>query len=167
MGHVVVGVVEVNAQIFSAQCEPSLSQTHLCMMLCVPTRFLWILCGDHISVHSLLLVRKNYRHVQYCSWCCVGKCANILSAMRTNSILNSSMNDPLCPNKCFMNSLRRSFFCSLIAISYKELHHTPWMGHVVVGVMEVGVHKFSPQCEPTVSQIHLCILFHFLTSVFQ
>ena len=40
MGHVIVGVVEVNAQIFSAQCEPSLSQTHLCMMLCVQTRFL-------------------------------------------------------------------------------------------------------------------------------
>ena len=160
-------MVEVNAQIFSAQCEPSLSQTHLCIMLCVSTRFLWILCGDHISVHSLLLVRKNYRLVQCCSWYCAGKCANILSAMRTNTILNSSMHDPLCPNKCFMNSLRRSYFFSLIAISYKELHHTPWMGHVVVGVMEVDEPIFSPQCEPTLSQTHLCMLFHVLTSVFQ
>ena len=40
MGHVVVGVVEVDALLFSPQCEPDLSQTHLCMILCVPTSIL-------------------------------------------------------------------------------------------------------------------------------
>ena len=36
-----------------------------------------------------------------------------------------------------MNSLQRSFFCSLIAIKYIELH-TPVMGPVVLGVVEEG-----------------------------
>ena len=35
-----------------------------------------------------------------------------------------------------MNSFCRSLFCSLIAIAYIEVH-TPFMGHVVVGVTEV------------------------------
>ena len=37
MGHVLVGVVEVDGPVFSLQCEPALSQIHLCMILCVPT----------------------------------------------------------------------------------------------------------------------------------
>ena len=57
MGNVLVGVVEeVDAQLFSPQCEQTLSQKHLCMIIRVPTSALRILCGDHFSVHSLLLV---------------------------------------------------------------------------------------------------------------
>ena len=37
LGHVVVGVVEVDAPLFSPQCEPALSQTNLYMILRVPT----------------------------------------------------------------------------------------------------------------------------------
>ena len=59
--------------------------------------------------------------------------------------------DPPCPNKCLMNSAPRSFFCSLIAISYKELLHTPVMEYVIVGVVEVNAPIFSPQLEPTLS----------------
>ena len=62
-----------------------------------------------------------------------------------------------------MNSLRRSFFCSLIAFSYTELH-TPLMGHVVVGVEMLDAPLFSTQCEPTLSQTHLCMIHHVPTS---
>ena len=72
----------------------------------------------------------------YCSWCGVGECAMILTTMRTSSISNKSVYDPPCLNTCFMNSFWRSFVCSLIAITYIELH-TPLMGHVLVGVVEV------------------------------
>ena len=57
-----------------------------------------------------------------------------------------------------MNSAPRSFFCSLIAISYKELLHTPVMGHVIVGVVEVDAQLFSQQSAPAVSQTHLCMI---------
>ena len=40
--------------------------------------------------------------------------------------------------------------------SYIELH-TPLMGHGVVGVVEVDVSLFSPQCELALSQRNLCI----------
>ena len=44
------------------------------------------------------------------------------------SISNKSVYGSLCPHKRLMNSLRRSFFCSFIVISYIELHN-PLMGH--------------------------------------
>ena len=50
------GVVEVDAPLFSPKCESALSQTNLCMILCVPTSVLWIPYGDHLSVHLLPLV---------------------------------------------------------------------------------------------------------------
>ena len=57
-------------------------------------------------------------------------------------------------------------FCSLIAaISYKELLHTPVMGHVIVGVVEVDAQLFSQQCAPAVSQTHLCMILCVPTSV--
>ena len=62
-----------------------------------------------------------------------------------------------------MNSLRRSFFCSLIVISYIELQ-TPLMGHVVVGVVEADVQLFSLQCEPAQSQTNLCMILRVPTS---
>ena len=43
MEYVIVGVVEVDAQLFSQQYAPAVSQTHLCMILCVPTSVLRIL----------------------------------------------------------------------------------------------------------------------------
>ena len=73
--------------------------------------------------------------------------------------LNTSVYDPPCPNKCFMNSLRRSFFYLFIAISYIELHIT-LMGHGVVGVEEVDVALFPPYFEPALSQTHLCMIHH-------
>ena len=62
-----------------------------------------------------------------------------------------------------MISFRRSFFCSCIADSYIELH-TSVMGHVVVGVVGVDAQLFSLQCEPALSQTHLCMFHHILTS---
>ena len=35
-----------------------------------------------------------------------------------------------------------AFFCSLIAITYRELH-TPLMGHVIVGVVEEDASLFA------------------------
>ena len=96
MGHVVVGVVEVDAPLFSPQCEPALSQTNLCMILRVPTSALLILYGDYFSVHSL-------------------------------------------------------------EISYIELY-TCSMGHGVFGVEEIDAPLFSLQCEPALSQTHLCMI---------
>ena len=54
-------------------------------------------------------------------------------------------------------------FCSCIAISYIELH-TPLIGHVVVGVVEVDVPLFSPQCEPALSQTKLYTLYYVTTT---
>ena len=62
-----------------------------------------------------------------------------------------------------MNSLQRSFLCSLIAIRYIELH-TSLMGHVNVVVMEVDAPLFSLQCEPALSQTNLCTILRVPTS---
>ena len=40
MGHVVVGVGEVDGPLFSLQCEQAESQKNLCMILRVPTNAL-------------------------------------------------------------------------------------------------------------------------------
>ena len=61
-----------------------------------------------------------------------------------------------------MNSLQKLFFCSLIAISYIELH-IPLMGHVVVGVVEGDVPLFSPHCEPALSGTNLRMILRFQT----
>ena len=37
MGHGIYGVEEVDAPLFSPQCEPAISKMHLCMILRVPT----------------------------------------------------------------------------------------------------------------------------------
>ena len=62
-----------------------------------------------------------------------------------------------------MNSLQRSFFCSLIAISYIELHTCP-MGHVVVDMVEADAPLFSLLCEPALSQTNLCMILRVPTS---
>ena len=57
-----------------------------------------------------------------------------------------------------------SFFCSLIAISYIELH-TPLMGHVVVSVsvVEGDAPLFSTHWEPALSGTNLCIILRVQT----
>ena len=54
-------------------------------------------------------------------------------------------------------------FLFFIAISYIEFH-IPLVGHVVVGVVEVDVLLFSPQCEPALSQTHLRMILRVPTS---
>ena len=53
-----------------------------------------------------------------------------------------------------MNSLLRSFFSSIIAVSYIELH-TPLMRHVLVGVVVGDAQLLYPQCEPALSGINM------------
>ena len=96
----------------------------LFLLLLLPSPLLLIVIS-YTELHTPLM-----GHGVHWGWCGGSRCAIILSAMWTSSISSKSVYDPLCPNKCFMNSLRRSFFCSLIAISYIELH-TPLMGHGV------------------------------------
>ena len=64
-----------------------------------------------------------------------------------------------------MNAFRRSFFYSLIVISYIELY-TPLMRHNVVGVTEVDAQLFSIQWEPalSLSQTNLCMVLCVHTS---
>ena len=62
-----------------------------------------------------------------------------------------------------MNSLRISFFCSLIANSYIELH-TWSIGHVNVVVVEVDAPLFSLQCGPALSQTNRCMMLRVPTS---
>ena len=69
---------------------------------------------------------------------------------------NKSVYNPPCPNKCFMNSLWRSFFCSFIAIGYIKLQ-TCSTGHGLVGVVEVDAPLFSPLCEPALSLKQICV----------
>ena len=53
----------------------------------------------------------------------------------TSSTSDKSTYDPASHNKYSINSLRKSFVCSLIAITHIDLH-TSLMGHVVVVVVE-------------------------------
>ena len=64
MGHSVFGVEEVDVTLFPPLFEPALSQTHLHMILRGPTSAFQILCKDHF-LFTLLLIRKNYRLVQW------------------------------------------------------------------------------------------------------
>ena len=73
------------------------------------------------------------------------------------------MYDPLCPNNCFTNWLRGYFFCSLITISYIELH-TPSMAHGVFGVEEVDVPLVLSYIVPVLSQIKLHTLYYYALS---
>ena len=66
-------------------------------------------------------------------------------------------------HKYFMNPLGRSFFCSLITISYIELH-IPSMGHGVFGVEEVDVPLHPPYFEPVLSWTNLCMILRVPTS---
>ena len=99
----------------------------------------------------------------WCIWCKGGKCHITSSLICTSSIPNKSVHDRPCPNKCFMNPLGRSFFCSLITISFIELY-TSSMGHGIFGVEGVDVSLFPPQLEPALSQTNLCMMLCFPTS---
>ena len=60
------------------------------------------------------------------------------SVIKINYISNKSVYDPPYLNQYFMNSLLRTLFCLLIAITCIEMK-TPLMGHAVVCVVEVNV----------------------------